>query len=76
MAYRRSYSRRPASGGRRYGFAGTNRAGSRRAAPRRGSSTRGGGVMKLVIEHRAADPVSRPEFFGQKAPTGNGKAKL
>lgn len=32
--------------------------------------------MKLVIEHRTADPISRPEMFGATPPKGDGKAKL
>jgi len=75
MAYRRSYGRKSSSGGRRYGFSGSGRKTSGRSSTRR-SAPRSGGVMKLVIEHRAADPVSRPELFGATAPVGNGKAKL
>lgn len=72
MAYRRSTGRRYASASRKPARRSTYRrsnTGSRRSA-------RSGGTMTLVIEHRTASGVSRPELQGLTEPKGPSKAKL
>lgn len=78
-----AYSRRRSSSSRRgshrsVGSRSGRRVGSarRRTAVRRGSARRGQQTVRVVIEHAAASPVSRPDMIGRKVEAAPVRARF